>query len=113
MKRKELVHFYLIPCWAGCSPDHCRRFGRNRFTTMETHCVEHAGRARVMFGRGGVCFCVLSLSTKAAQLQAHICLGRILNVILGPCTKQGKRRQAQKQHLYSTCFKGCYVKLSV
>ena len=28
------------------------------FTTTETHCIEHAGRARVMFGRGGVSFYV-------------------------------------------------------
>ena len=58
VKHEESVHFYLIPCWACCSPDHSRRFVRNLFMTMETHCVEHAGRARVMFGRGDVCFCV-------------------------------------------------------
>ena len=58
VKRAESVNFYLIPSWARCSPDHSRRFGRNRFTTTETHCVEHAGRSRVVFGRGGVCFYV-------------------------------------------------------
>ena len=58
VKRAESVNFYLIPCWARCSPDHSRRFGRNRFATTETHCVEHAGRGRVVFGRGGVCFYV-------------------------------------------------------
>ena len=50
VKREKSVNFYLIPCWARCSPDHSRRFGRNRFTTTETHCVEHAGRGRVILG---------------------------------------------------------------
>ena len=47
--------------------------------TTETHCVEHAGRARVMVGKGGVCFYVASyfepVTTKTAQLQTHSCLG--------------------------------------
>ena len=72
VKREESVHFYLIPCWARCSPDHSRRNGQNLFMTMETCCVEHAGRARVMFERGGVCFLAIM---KMAQLQTHICLG--------------------------------------
>ena len=58
VKRKKLVHFYLIPCWVRCSPNHIRQFDRTHFTTTETHCIEHAGRTRVMFGRGGVCFYV-------------------------------------------------------
>ena len=52
VKRAESVSFYLILCWARCSPDH------SSFTTTETHSVEHAGRGRVVFGRGGVCFYV-------------------------------------------------------